>query len=90
VAGEPSELVSARYPLAESSLPRADLRFQWYSATGDVSPQMEVLLQVVVDVAHMSLLRVGSRLAVPAEVGNEVEADRVPPSARVDLQGSGP
>ncbi len=64
-----SELVSARFPLGDEATARADLKFRWASATGDVSPQTEVLLQVVVDVVRGALLRTMSRLAprpVPA------------------------
>ncbi len=86
-AGDASERVSARYPLGEERLAQADLRFRWHSATGDVSPQMEVLLQVLVDVALAALLRVGSRVVAPVPV--PLEEERISQSARVDLQRSG-
>jgi UDP-GlcNAc:undecaprenyl-phosphate GlcNAc-1-phosphate transferase len=85
--GDISEQVSAQYPLGEDRLARADLRFRWHSPTGDVSPQMEVLLQVLVDIALNALRGVGSRLVVPAALA--VEADRISQPARIDLQRSG-
>jgi UDP-GlcNAc:undecaprenyl-phosphate GlcNAc-1-phosphate transferase len=65
-----SELVSARYPLGDDRSARADLRFRWRSANGDVSPQMEVLLQVLVDVAFGALVRVTSPLVAPLPVAS--------------------
>jgi UDP-GlcNAc:undecaprenyl-phosphate GlcNAc-1-phosphate transferase len=57
------ELVRASYPIGREDLARADLRFGWHSDYGDVSPQSEVLLQVIVDVVETSLRRVGSDYA---------------------------
>ena len=61
--GDASEHVSARYPIGDEASARADLKFRWTSASADVSPQTEVLLQVVVDVVRGALLRTKSRLA---------------------------
>lgn len=58
-----SELVSARFPIGDEAHARAFLRFRWRSPSGDVSPQTEVLLQVLVDVVTDAFARVGSDLA---------------------------
>ncbi len=79
-----SETVSARFPLGADARARAELRFHWRSATGDVSPQMEVLLQVFVDVVLGALLRVNSRLVAPVPASSEVEPERSSHPARVD------
>jgi hypothetical protein len=42
---------------------RIKLRFGWISDHGDVSPQSDILLQVVTDVFATSLTRIGSALA---------------------------
>ena len=55
--------VSTRFPLGADALARADLRFRWKSDDGQVSPQSEVLMQLVVDVVARALSRVGSRFA---------------------------
>lgn len=60
-----AECVSSRFPLGNHAL--YDLRFRWESEFGDVSPQTEVLLQVIVDLATSALRRAGS-VYVPAEV----------------------
>ncbi len=54
------EAVSARYPLGADALACADLRFRWRSGAPDVSPQVDVLLQVIADVVAGALARVGS------------------------------
>lgn len=68
--------VSARFPLGEERLARADLRFRWHSPSGDVTPQVEVLLQVLADVVAGALLRVNSPLA-PRAVAQLSEPERV-------------
>lgn len=73
---EPSELVSARYPLGDASRARYDLRVRWYCSNNDVSPQCEVLLQVIADVAAGTLGRVGARFA-PEPANIERPATRV-------------
>jgi len=57
------ELVRATYPIGREDLARAELRFGWHSDYGDVSPQSEVLLQVIVDLVEATLRRVGSEFA---------------------------
>jgi hypothetical protein len=85
-SADASELVSARYPLGDDRSARADLRFRWRSATGDVSPQMEVLLQVFVDVVFSALVRVTSPLVAPVPVGlpAHASAERASQPAPVD------
>ncbi|MRG92603.1 glycosyltransferase family 4 protein [Polyangium spumosum] len=57
------DVVSARYPIGRDDAARAELKFGFRSDFGDVSPQTEVLLQVVTDMVEASLSRVGSLLA---------------------------
>jgi UDP-GlcNAc:undecaprenyl-phosphate GlcNAc-1-phosphate transferase len=80
-----SELVSARYPLGDERLARADLRFRWRSATGDVSPQTEVLLQVLVDVVLEALVRVRSRLVARVQDARAEVTDGASQPAHGDL-----
>jgi len=55
--------VSVNFPIGPDSEARAALRFRWRSQDGEVSPQTEVLMQVLVDVIARALRRVGSRFA---------------------------
>jgi UDP-GlcNAc:undecaprenyl-phosphate GlcNAc-1-phosphate transferase len=80
-----SELVSARYPLGEDRFARADLRFRWRSAAGDVSPQMEVLLQVVADVVLGALVRLKSRFAPRTPEAEMASTERVSRPLEVDI-----
>ncbi|HVK65493.1 MAG TPA: MraY family glycosyltransferase [Polyangium sp.] len=57
------DVVSARYPIGRDDAARAEVKFGLRSDFGDVSPQTEVLLQVVTDMVEASLARVKSRLA---------------------------
>ena len=57
------DAVTARYPIGRDGLERADIEFGWLSEDGDVSPQMAILLQVVVDMLELNLRRVRSPLA---------------------------
>jgi UDP-GlcNAc:undecaprenyl-phosphate/decaprenyl-phosphate GlcNAc-1-phosphate transferase len=57
------DAVTARYPIGRDGLARADIEFGWLSEDGDVSPQMAILLQVVVDMLELNLRRVRSPLA---------------------------
>jgi UDP-GlcNAc:undecaprenyl-phosphate GlcNAc-1-phosphate transferase len=67
--GQPvHELVSATFPIGDDRLARAELRFRWASATGEVTAPTEVLLQVVVDVASAALLRVRSEFAPQPQI----------------------
>jgi UDP-GlcNAc:undecaprenyl-phosphate GlcNAc-1-phosphate transferase len=60
-AGEPAsdaklQLAHANYPLAAAGSP-ASLRFSWLSEHGDVRPEAEILLQLVVDAVEARLRR---------------------------------
>jgi UDP-GlcNAc:undecaprenyl-phosphate GlcNAc-1-phosphate transferase len=82
-----SDQVSARYPVGEEHDARTHLRFRWQSSSGDVSPQTEVLLQVVVDTAAIALARVDSAFAphVPARLQAErSSARRLSQTARAE------
>jgi len=74
------DVVSARYPIGRDDVAQASLKFGFRSDFGDVTPQTEVLLQVVADMVEASLSRVGSRLAprtLPSETrieGHQQEA----------------
>ena len=57
------DLVSARFPLGRDDNAVATLKFGWRSESEDVSPQADVLLQVVTDVVESQLGRLGSELA---------------------------
>ena len=76
------ELVRATYPVGREELARADLRFGWHSDYGDVSPQSEVLLQVVVDVVEAALRRVGSAYAPQTAVAVQAGAEAPRPSEK--------
>jgi UDP-GlcNAc:undecaprenyl-phosphate GlcNAc-1-phosphate transferase len=89
-AGALHELVRASFPVGRDATARAHVRFAWHSDFGDVSPQSEVLLQVVVDVLEGALARVGSDLA-PVAPPREERASRpvvtpAPVSAGTDAQ----
>jgi UDP-GlcNAc:undecaprenyl-phosphate GlcNAc-1-phosphate transferase len=47
---DPIERVTARYPIGREASARASLKFAWTTDDGVVSPQSEILLQVLVDV----------------------------------------
>ncbi|UQA62374.1 glycosyltransferase family 4 protein [Polyangium aurulentum] len=57
------DVVSARYPIGRDNVARAELKFGFRSEMSDVSPQTEVLLQVVTDIVEASLTRLKSRAA---------------------------
>jgi hypothetical protein len=67
------EYVSARFPLSESG--HHDVRFRWNSEYGEVTPQTEILLQVVADVVSSALIEVRSEL-VPARVSTPAAPQR--------------
>ncbi len=71
------ELVSARFPLGREDIASSALRFRWESDQGDVSPQAEVLLQIIVDVLARNLSRVRS-----VHAPREVEAVAMAPLSR--------
>ena len=53
----------ARYPIGSDASARAAIKFAWHSDYGEVSAQVEVLLQVIVDIVAASLTRVESAYA---------------------------
>jgi hypothetical protein len=61
--GSERELVTAMYPLGRDSSARGSIRFGWRSDFNDVSPQSDILLQVVSDVLAENLIRLRSSLA---------------------------
>lgn len=64
------DYVSARFPIAENGT--HDARFRWSSEYGEVSPQTEILLQVVVDIAAAALARTRSRFS-PAPLAERAD-----------------
>jgi hypothetical protein len=50
------ELVNASYPLPAAG-PRAMLRFAWVTEQGDVTPELDILLQLVVDACDARIRR---------------------------------
>ncbi len=60
-------VVSLRYLLGADGLARAELRFFWKSDFGDICPQTDVLLQVIVDVMARALAQVASSWAPRTE-----------------------
>jgi UDP-GlcNAc:undecaprenyl-phosphate GlcNAc-1-phosphate transferase len=60
---DPEVAVSTQFPIGEDRVARGSLRFRWCNASGEVTPQAEVLLQVLVDVIAGALVRVDSSFA---------------------------
>jgi UDP-GlcNAc:undecaprenyl-phosphate GlcNAc-1-phosphate transferase len=66
------KVVTTRFPLGAESAARADLRVEWESASGNITPQSEVLLQLVADALTTALSRTTSDCApAPAAVRHE-------------------
>ncbi len=80
--GRLGDCVSARFPIGERG--SFDALFRWESEFGDVTPQTEMLLQVVVDVLAGALVRAGSAY-VPAPL-----PESVPEAASYDSVVDGP
>jgi UDP-GlcNAc:undecaprenyl-phosphate GlcNAc-1-phosphate transferase len=82
VVGEDYDAISARYPIGLDAFARSELRFRWRSGGTEVSPQADVLLQVIVDIMTAALVRVGSshapRPAAPSRVVPEDQTGSVP------------
>ncbi|HSY23492.1 MAG TPA: MraY family glycosyltransferase [Polyangiaceae bacterium] len=82
---EPEVAVWAQFPIGEDRVARASLRFRWGNPTGEVPPQAEVLLQVMVDVITSALVRAGSAFAplpatapLPDRISSErISSDRI-------------
>jgi UDP-GlcNAc:undecaprenyl-phosphate GlcNAc-1-phosphate transferase len=66
------ELVCAEYPLGRQDAP-AKLRFGWLSETGDVSAQIDILLQIVADLVGRVLSSLRSQLVAQAGLKQEPE-----------------
>jgi len=60
---ESPKLVTTQFPLGTDSMARADLRVGWTSSSGIVTPQSEVLLQLVADALTTALSRTTSDCA---------------------------
>ncbi|MCL4752359.1 MAG: undecaprenyl/decaprenyl-phosphate alpha-N-acetylglucosaminyl 1-phosphate transferase [Myxococcales bacterium] len=67
-------LVSARFPIGRDAHARATLKFGWRSETEDVTPQCDILLQVVVDNIEAALVRLESVLAPERITASDVPA----------------
>jgi len=72
------DVASAKYPIGRDDAARAEIRFGFRSDFGDVSPQTEVLLQVITDIVEASFTRMKSKLGprvleAAAEVEQAVE-----------------
>jgi UDP-GlcNAc:undecaprenyl-phosphate GlcNAc-1-phosphate transferase len=77
------DYVDASFPIGGNESARADFHVWWRTDFGEVSPQSDILLQVVADIAEIHLRRVGSRLA-PGEAAVTRGESRTPP-VRVTL-----
>jgi len=65
--GAERDMVTAMFPLGRDSVAHASIRYGWRSDFGEVSPQSEILLQIVSDVLAQNLTRLRSVL-MPASV----------------------
>lgn len=74
------DVVTARFPLGPEPRARGDAKFGWSSELGDVSPQTDILLQLVVDAVAARLLAVESAL-----VEKPAEADDAQPDGALGL-----
>lgn len=61
-ASVPREAISARFPIGRDGSAVADVKFVWSCDDPDVSPQMDILLQIVTDMVAVHLRRVHSPL----------------------------
>ncbi|MBE7480996.1 MAG: undecaprenyl/decaprenyl-phosphate alpha-N-acetylglucosaminyl 1-phosphate transferase [Polyangiaceae bacterium] len=75
-------LVSARFPIGRDDNARAILKFGWRPETEEVSPQDDVLLQLVTDIVASNLSRLASPLA-PAPAQDADSANVVAPAPAV-------
>lgn len=85
---DPGKVVSARYPLGTGQDAQHEIKFGWQSDQSDVSPQLEILLQVLVDAACEGLIRTGSefvRTPRPADVARAPVATAAEPDVRPQL-----
>ena len=68
------DLVTARFAVSGGAQARAILRFSWSSDTAQVSPQCDILLQIVVDAVERALTRAASDLVPGPERDESVRA----------------
>jgi UDP-GlcNAc:undecaprenyl-phosphate GlcNAc-1-phosphate transferase len=61
------EVLEAGYSVGPDGQARADVLFTWSAGEGTATPEMEILLEVLVDLVERALVRVGSSLG-PCEV----------------------
>jgi len=80
-------MVRATYPLGPEDQAHARIRFEWVGDEPDVSPQVAILLQLLVDGVTVALDRSGSRLA-PGRAAARVESAATSATA-VPLTSSG-
>lgn len=85
-AARQEELVSARFSLGAEASARAAIRFQWQTAAGEVTPQAEILLQVLADAVAAELVRLRSRLA-PETAEDRARAEAETKAAAVVARG---
>jgi UDP-GlcNAc:undecaprenyl-phosphate/decaprenyl-phosphate GlcNAc-1-phosphate transferase len=82
------DTVSARYAIGPDAFARSELRFRWRNGAAEVSPQADVLLQIIVDVIAAALVRVGSthapRAADPPRVIPEEQTGSLPAVSTAD------
>ncbi len=71
-ASDHPDILSARYPIGHDADAAAAVKFRWLGDQGEVSPQMEILLQLVVDILEKEFIRVESRFA-PRSAASEPE-----------------
>jgi UDP-GlcNAc:undecaprenyl-phosphate GlcNAc-1-phosphate transferase len=81
------EVTRATYPLGLDVEARASLRFSWTDGEPEVSPQVAILLQIIVDAAATALVRVGSPLA-PKPLSEPAPAYEVPSAVVVGSGGA--
>ncbi|HYQ03669.1 MAG TPA: MraY family glycosyltransferase [Polyangiaceae bacterium] len=73
------DLVEVVFPIGPESNAIASLRFRWSSDMEDPAPQVDVLLQILVDELSSVLLALGSSLvATPALAESELAPERIP------------
>jgi UDP-GlcNAc:undecaprenyl-phosphate/decaprenyl-phosphate GlcNAc-1-phosphate transferase len=86
-SGSEREIVRATYPLGRDDQARASVRFSWSSGEPEVSPQVAILLQVIVDSAASALHRVGSALG-PGPLSEPAPAYEVSPAVVASSGGA--
>jgi UDP-GlcNAc:undecaprenyl-phosphate/decaprenyl-phosphate GlcNAc-1-phosphate transferase len=67
-------LVAAEFPVGRDDNARATIRFGWHAESEDVSPESQILLQVIVDGFENRLFALGSKLAPRADLPDSSES----------------